>query len=85
MYPNNVLSAWQMTLMIAVPLAMLVGWVIAVFIAAREPRATDTAAAASPAQTAAFPAQTAAFPAQTAAFPAQTAPAQPDVPAPLAA
>jgi hypothetical protein len=51
MYPNNVLSAWQMTLMIAVPLTLLVGWVIAVFIAAREPVAPGIAAAASPGQT----------------------------------
>jgi hypothetical protein len=81
MYPNNVLSAWQMTLMIAVPLTVLIGWVIAVFIADRAPRATDVAASASAPKTVAFPAS----PAQTSASPAQTAPDQPDVPAPLAA
>jgi hypothetical protein len=52
-YPNNVLSAWQMALMIAVPLAMLIGWIIAIFIAARDPRVTDAAASASAAETAA--------------------------------
>jgi|HubBroStandDraft_6_1064221.scaffolds.fasta_scaffold1592286_1 hypothetical protein len=45
-YPNNILSAWQMTLMIAVPLMLLVGWVIAVFIAAREPAVPGIAATA---------------------------------------
>jgi hypothetical protein len=70
-YPNNVLSAWQMTLMIAVPLMLLVGWVIAVFFVAREPAVLGIAATASPAE--------------TVAFPAETAPGQPDVPAPLAA
>jgi len=48
-YPNNVLSAWQITLMIAVPLMLLVGWVIAVFIAAREPAVPGLAAPAAPA------------------------------------
>jgi hypothetical protein len=48
-YPNNILSAWQMTLMIAVPLMLLVGWVIAVFIAAREPAVPAIAATAAPA------------------------------------
>jgi hypothetical protein len=48
-YPNNVLSAWQMTLMIAVPLMLLVGWVIAVFVVAREPAVPGIAATASPA------------------------------------
>jgi hypothetical protein len=78
MYPNNVLSAWQMTLLITVPLMVLVGWVIAVFLAAREPVVPGVAATASPAKTVAFPAE-------TAAVPAETAPGQPDVPAPLAA
>ena len=66
MYPNNVLSAWQMTLMIAVPLMLLVGWVIAVFIADRAPRTTDVAATASVAAPVSPP--------ETAA------PAQPDAP-----
>ena len=50
-YPNNVLSAWQMTLMIAVPLMLLIGWLIAVFIAAGKAVAPGMAATAAPAQT----------------------------------
>jgi hypothetical protein len=49
--PNSVLSAWQLTLMITVPVVLLFGWLIAVFIAAREPRARDVAAASGPAGT----------------------------------
>ena len=72
MYPNTVLSAWQMTLMIAVPVVLLFGWLIAVFIAAGRSVVPDAAAAASGAEIAAFPAETAA-------------PGQPDAPKPLAA
>ena len=36
--PNTVLSAWQMTIMAVVPLLALLGWLIAIFIAARGPR-----------------------------------------------
>jgi hypothetical protein len=78
MYPNNVLSAWQMTLMITVPLTLLVGWVIAVFLAARQPAVPGVAATASPAQTT-VPAPR--LPDVT----VPQSPAQPDVPAPLAA
>jgi hypothetical protein len=70
--PNTVLSAWQMTLMIAVPVVLLFGWLIAVFIASRQPAVPGIAAAASPAAPAVFPAETGA-------------PGQPDVPARLAA
>jgi hypothetical protein len=77
--PNIVLSAWQMTLMIAVPVVLLFGWLIAVFIAAGPSVAPGMAASASPAETAAIPAEAATFPAET------SAPDQPDVPAPLAA
>jgi hypothetical protein len=70
--PNNVLSAWQLTVMITVPVMLLFGWVIAVFIAARMPRVRDVAAAAPPAKIAAFPVETGG-------------PGQPEVPAPLAA
>jgi hypothetical protein len=70
--PNIVLSAWQMTLMIAVPVVLLFGWLIAVFIAAGPSVAPGMAASASPAKAATFPAET-------------SAPDQPDVPAPLAA
>ena len=43
--PNIVLSAWQLTLMAVVPVALLAGWLIACFIAAREPRSHGAAAA----------------------------------------
>ncbi len=36
--PNTVLSAWQMTILVVVPLLALAGWLIAIFIAARGPR-----------------------------------------------
>jgi hypothetical protein len=63
--PNTVLSAWQMTIMAVVPLLALIGWLIAIFIAARAPRqraaattlaraagtGTGSASAASPATT----------------------------------
>ncbi len=43
--PNTVLSAWQMTIMAVVPLLALIGWLIAIFIAARQPRQRAAAAA----------------------------------------
>ena len=52
-YPNSALGAWQLTIIVAV--ACLSAWLIAVFLADREPR-HDRAAAASPAE----PADTAA-------------------------
>jgi hypothetical protein len=69
-YPNNVLSAWQMALMIVVPLTLLVGWVIVIFIADRAPRTTDVAAPVS------VPAPVAA----SVSPPETAAPAQPDAP-----
>ncbi|HEX2819121.1 MAG TPA: hypothetical protein VHO07_02975 [Streptosporangiaceae bacterium] len=36
--PNTVLSAWQMTIMAVVPVLAMAGWLIAIFIVAREPR-----------------------------------------------
>ena len=45
--PNIVLSAWQLALMAVVPVALLAGWLIACFIAAREP-GRHSAAAAGP-------------------------------------
>ena len=42
--PNIFLSAWQLTLMAVVPFVLLVGWLIACFIAAREPRSHGAAA-----------------------------------------
>jgi hypothetical protein len=43
--PNSALSVWQLTLLAVVPFALLVGWLIACFIAAREPRSHGAAAA----------------------------------------
>lgn len=42
--PNIYLSWWQLTLMAVVPVAMLAGWLIACFIAAREPGSYSAAA-----------------------------------------
>ena len=50
MYPNIVLSAWQLAMMIVVPVVTLAGWLIAVYIAAREPGGQRLAAAGSPAE-----------------------------------
>lgn len=47
--PNSALSVWQLTLLAVVPFVLLVGWLIAVFIAAREPRMRNVVAAAGPA------------------------------------
>ncbi len=41
MSPNSDLSAWQLTIMAVVTVALLVGWLIAIFLAAREPRRHD--------------------------------------------
>jgi len=46
-YPNSALSAWQMTLVAVVAVACLAAWLIAVYVAAREPRDRDGAATAS--------------------------------------
>ncbi len=43
--PNIVLSWWQLTLMAVIPVALLAGWLIACFIAAREPKVRNVAAA----------------------------------------
>lgn len=43
--PNIYLSWWQLTLMAVVPVALLAGWLIACFIAAREPDSHSAAAA----------------------------------------
>jgi hypothetical protein len=49
---NSALSVWQLVLIAVVPLAALCGWIITIFIVAREPRA--------PAATSAWPALPAA-------------------------
>ncbi len=51
MYPNTALSAWQLAIMAVVPVMALAAWLIAIFLAAREPR-RDRAAAVSPGGTA---------------------------------
>ena len=59
MNPNSALSAWQLAVMAAVPVAALAVWLAAIFLAAGEPRRRALAAAASPAgATAAGPAHT---------------------------
>lgn len=45
MYPNSALSAGQLTIMAVVIVAVLAAWLIAVFLAARQPR--DKSAAVS--------------------------------------
>jgi membrane protein implicated in regulation of membrane protease activity len=52
MYPNSALSAWQLAIVAVVPLAALVAWLTAIFLAAREPRRHDLAAAGSPTESA---------------------------------
>ncbi len=54
--PNIYLSWWQLTLMAVVPVVMLAGWLIACFIAAREPRSHAAAAGLGLGQAAAGPA-----------------------------
>jgi hypothetical protein len=50
MNPNIVLSGWQVALMVVVPIVTLTGWLIAVYMAAREPAGQHLAAAGSPAE-----------------------------------
>ena len=38
MNPNSALSAWQLAVMAAVPVAALAVWLTAIFLAARQPR-----------------------------------------------
>jgi hypothetical protein len=42
---NSALSVWQLVIMAIVPLAALCGWIITVFIVAREPRPQANVAA----------------------------------------
>jgi len=53
MNPNSALSAWQLAVMAAVPVAALAVWLTAIFLAAREPHGHAQAAAASQADAAA--------------------------------
>jgi hypothetical protein len=52
MYPNPALSAWQLAIMAVVPVVTMAVWLIAIYVAAREPRGHNLAAAASPAESA---------------------------------
>ena len=47
MNPDSVLSAWQLAVMAAVPVAALAIWLTAIFLAAREPRGRAQAAASA--------------------------------------
>jgi len=47
MYPNIVLSVWQLTIMAVVPVVLLFAWLIAIYVASREPGRQDLAAAGS--------------------------------------
>ena len=47
MYPNTALSAWQLTIMAIIPVVTLFAWLIAIFVAAREPGGQHQAAAGS--------------------------------------
>jgi hypothetical protein len=47
MNPNSALSAWQLAVMAAVPVAALTVWLTAIFLAARQPRGGAQAVAAS--------------------------------------
>jgi hypothetical protein len=42
---NTTLSTWQLVIMAVVPLTALIGWIVAIFIAAREPSRPQAAAA----------------------------------------
>ena len=46
--PNSTLSAWQLAIMAVVIVASLAVWLIAVYLADREPRRDDRAGAVSP-------------------------------------
>ena len=47
MYPNTALSAWQLTIMAIIPVVLLFGWLIAIYVAAREPGGQHQAVAGS--------------------------------------
>ena len=48
---NSALSVWQLVIIAVVPLAALCGWIITVFMVAREPRAPAAVAALPAAET----------------------------------
>ena len=49
MYPNSALPAWQIAVIAVVAVTALSAWLIAVYLAARDPSGHDRAAAGSPA------------------------------------
>jgi hypothetical protein len=44
---NSALSVWQLVIMAVIPLAALCGWIITIFVVAREPRAQAAVVASS--------------------------------------
>jgi hypothetical protein len=48
MDPNSALSVWQLTIMAVIPVALLFGWLIAIFVASREPGRQNLVATGSP-------------------------------------
>ncbi len=44
---NSALSVWQLVIMAVIPVAALSGWIITIFMVAREPRAHGAVAASS--------------------------------------
>ena len=44
MYPNSALSAGQLALIVIVPVLCLAIWLVAVFVAARDPRRRESSA-----------------------------------------
>jgi len=48
MYPNNSLATWQLVMIAVVMAVSLVIWLVAVFLADRQPRGTSAAAGAGP-------------------------------------
>jgi hypothetical protein len=48
---NSALSVWQLVIIAVIPLAALCGWIITVFMVAREPRAPAAVAALPAAET----------------------------------
>ena len=48
-YPNSALSAWQLAVIAVVAVGALAIWLTAVYLAARDPRGHEQAAAGSPA------------------------------------
>ena len=49
-YPNSALSAWQLAVIAVVAVGTLAFWLIAVFLAARQPGGHEQAVAGSPAE-----------------------------------